>query len=555
MAALLVGLLVLGLAPGVAAQAPASPGRVLVLPFTDVRHVGRIYWMSEGAAVLLGEDLARLDQPVVAREDRRRAFEQLQIPLNVELTDATAIRVARLVGATRIIRGTLRLEDGKDSKDGETLVARVRQLHIDTGRMDAPVDLRAPLKDLFSLCARMAQALAPHATISEAALVANHPSLDAFQDYIKGLLAQDPATRVRYLRSAIALAPGLDRARLALWAVYSDQGEDDQALAVVREVSEDSGLRTQARFRAALSLIRLKQYGDAESTLSALSRETPAAAILNDLGIVQLRSTGSGDLKRAAYFFTEATKANPDHADYFFNLGYTYWLQHDAHAAIYWLREAVRRHPADGAAHFVLAVALSASGEQAQAERERALAGQLSSDYADRIRKAAPGMPVVPRGLARIDTVLGGPPDVSGVLSDSRQEDRDATAAFYLERAQRLAGEHDDRAAIADLKRCLFLSPYDADAQLLLGRVYLRLRRTKEAISVLKISLWSEETADAHAALAQAYLQAGNRDGARSEATRALALDPAVDGAQSVLDRLKATAKPSPKRGAARPQP
>jgi predicted Zn-dependent protease len=541
-----------GLAPQVLlARAPVAPtpatGRVLVLPFTDIHRVGRIYWLSEGAAVLLADDLSELDQPIVTREDRRRAFEQLQIPIDAELTDATAIRVARLVGATRIVRGTLALEDGDG---GEQLVARVRQLSLEHGRMDVPIEQRAPLRDIFALCARIARALTPGTGTTEQALIAGHPPLNAFQDYVKGLLAQDPVTRVRYLRSSLALAPTFDRARLALWAVYTDQGQDDRALGVAREVSEQSSFAERARFQSALSLIRLKQYAQADATLTALSRDLPTAAVFNNLGVVQLRRNGGSlDLRRAAYSFTKATEANPGNANYFFNLGYAYWLQHDAHAAIYWLREAVRRNPADGEAHFVLAVALSASGQRAEADRERALAGQLSSEYADRIRKAAPQMPAVPRDLARLDTSPAGPLGLSDLIVDSRQEDREATAAFYLGRAQRLADQHDNRGAIADLRRCLFLSPYDADAQLLLGQVYLRLHRTKEAIDVLKISLWSEETADAHAALARAYLQAGNTSAARTEATRALALDPDSADAREVMNVLDAAGrKPTPTR-------
>jgi tetratricopeptide (TPR) repeat protein len=528
-----------------AAAAAPSTGRVLVLPFTDIHRVGRIFWLSEGAAVLLTEDLSRLDQPMVTREDRRRAFEQLQIPFDAELTDATAIRVARLVGATRVIRGTLALEDGDG---GEQLVTRVRQLRLDNGHMDPAIEQRAPLRDVFALCARLARALTPGTGVTEQALIAGHPPLNAFQDYVKGLLAQDPVTRVRYLRSSLALAPTFDQARLALWAVYTDQGHDDRALSVAREVSAQSDYSARARFQSALSLIRLEQYTEAETTLTALSTDLPTAAVFNNLGVVQLRKNGgTADLRRAAYDFTKATEANPGNANYFFNLGYAYWLQHDAHAAIYWLREAVRRNPADAEAHFVLAVALKASGQRTEADREQALAGQLSSEYADRIKKGAPQMPLVPRDRARLDSSPAGPLGLTDVIVDSRQEDREATAAFYLGRAQRLADQHDNRGAIADLRRCLFLSPYDADAQLLLGQVYLRLHRTKDAIGVLKISLWSEETADAHVALARAYLQAGNASAARTEATRALALDPDSADAHAVIETLDTTRKkPTP---------
>ena len=68
--------------------------------------------------------------------------------------------------------------------------------------------------------------------------------------------------------------------------------------------------------------------------------------------------------------------------------------------------------------------------------------------------------------------------------------------------------QENDREAAAELDRALYLSPYLADAHLLLGRIHLRNGRVREAIDALKISLWSAETADAHAVLADAYRQA-----------------------------------------------
>ena len=88
------------------------------------------------------------------------------------------------------------------------------------------------------------------------------------------------------------------------------------------------------------------------------------------------------------------------------------------------------------------------------------------------------------------------------------------------------------------VNRVLFLAPYDAEAHLLLGRVHLRAGHAREAIDELNISIWSSETADAHAVLAEAYLDAKEPDSARREAERALAMDPKHDGARKVLSRL-----------------
>ena len=49
------------------------------------------------------------------------------------------------------------------------------------------------------------------------------------------------------------------------------------------------------------------------------------------------------------------------------------------------------------------------------------------------------------------------------------------------------------REAISELQRAVYLSPYDHEAHLLLGRVYLRGGRLQDAIDALKISIWSSE--------------------------------------------------------------
>lgn len=95
-----------------------------------------------------------------------------------------------------------------------------------------------------------------------------------------------------------------------------------------------------------------------------------------------------------------------------------------------------------------------------------------------------------------------------------------------------------DREAIDELRRALFLSPYRAEAHLLLGRLFLRGGRTEDAIEALKIALWSEESVAAHVALAEAYLQADDRTSARAEADRALALDPKSEDALRLKARL-----------------
>src|SRR5512136_2030438 len=102
------------LAPGVAASADrqASPAadRLLVLPFENVNREARLYWLVEGSSVLVSEELARLGADAITREERLRAFEQLQLPPSAVLSDATVIKVGRLLGATEVVTGAISLE-------------------------------------------------------------------------------------------------------------------------------------------------------------------------------------------------------------------------------------------------------------------------------------------------------------------------------------------------------------------------------------------------------------------------------------------------------------
>ena len=142
------------------------------------------------------------------------------------LTDATVIRIGQLVGASQVVVGSLQMDD-------DALVVRARSIALDTGRVQADVTERGPLPELFATFERVARRLAPPSATSSADIERQHPPVTVFEAFIKGLLAETPATAVSYLRAALAGQPSFDRARLALWDVYADQGDHASALAAV----------------------------------------------------------------------------------------------------------------------------------------------------------------------------------------------------------------------------------------------------------------------------------------------------------------------------------
>jgi tetratricopeptide (TPR) repeat protein/TolB-like protein len=509
---------------------PAAPGagRILVMPFDNVAREPRIHWLGEAAAVLLVDDLNALGVSAISRSERVRTFERLHLPLVATLSRATVIRVGQLAGAAEIILGSLTLED-------EELIVQARTIQLDSGQLLPDVVERGPLADLFGIVERLARRLRGLAP-SEEVLPRPHPPLEAFEYFVKGLLGREASTQLQFLENALRVHPTYDRARLALWEVRTEAGEHEAALALASQVPDGSLWERRARFLEALSLIDLQRYDEAFDRLMALAGDRPTPAVYNNLGVVQLRRQWTPATGRPTYYFTRATEADADDPDYHFNLGYAYALEKDSPAALVWLREAVRRNPADGDAHFLLSLVLQATGSNVEAARERELAARLGGGHAALPRRTGQGEPA-PRGLERLKTDLEAirAQRLDAMAVSSVQRDQRELATFHLDRGRRLFEQERDREAIAELRRSVYLSPYQAEAHLLLGHLYLRTGRLPDAIDAFKIALWSEASVEAHLALAEAYLQGEDPEAARLEAERALALEPGSARARELL--------------------
>ncbi len=519
---------------------PAAAERVLVVPFENGQKEPRIAWLSEAAAVLLADELNARGVAAIRRPERVRAFEQLHLPPTASLSRATVIKVGQLLGASEVVVGSYRVE-------GDQLTIEARSIRIDVGRLQPHVAERAAIKDLFTVFQRVAGRLSSGVPAPDRRAAADsQPTLAAFESYIKGLIADSSATQAAFLESAIKEHPGFDRARLALWDVRDEQGDHAAALAAVHGVPANSPFSARARFRAAVSLMELRRFDEAFDTLKRLLDTLPAtgqgsqqtvAPVLNNLGVILIRRGATPETGSAAYFLTKAADADPGEPDYRFNLGYAYALVQNHQGAVYWLRETVRRNPADADAHYVLAAALQASGASVEAARERELARQLSAEYEGPPATDKP----IPAGLERFRTELENPRDLrldQAIVDAAQREQRDL-ASFHLDRGRRLFQQEQDREAMAELRRAVYLLPYEAEAHLLIGRIYLRAGRPQDAADALKISLWSQDTAPARVALAETYLSLKNTAAARAELERALALDPASADAKRLLSTIQ----------------
>jgi tetratricopeptide (TPR) repeat protein len=530
---------VLGLGLAVTAEAQTVP-RPLVIPFDSTTRDVRSSWLSEGSAVILTDNLLALGAPAIRRDDRLRAFERLRVPAVATLSHATVIRLGQLVGAGEVIIGSFEVRPSPEGSAGkEDIIVHARAIRLDTGRIGPELVESGPLTSLFDVYGRLARRLVPASRTTSEQLEQAQPPLAAIEQFVKGLIAQAPAARVTFLTQALRASPVLQRARIELWRVHTDSGEHQEALTIVREVPDGHRLARLARFLSGVSQLHLGQNDQAFSTFLTLNAALPDPALLNNLGIAQLRRASAATGGTAVSFFAGATQLDGADSDLFFNLGYAYWLGRDLPNAIHWLREAVRRNAADDAAHYVLGVALQATGSATEAAREKELAKRLSSEYVQWEAKQ-PGANTAPRGLERIKTDVDVPAAlrIENVIVAAEQRDQRELAEFHLQAGRRAYQAERDVEAIAELRRAVYLSPYQGEAQLLLGRAYLRSGRVDDAVDALKIAIWIDDTVGAHLTLAEAYIQARDMDSARTELQFILKADPQNAAAKSLLERV-----------------
>ena len=529
-----------------AASAQAAPGsRMLVLPFTVVTDgtapggAAAAFWLSEASSILLSEQVELRGGGTISRAERVAALDRLQLRTSPALTRAAMIRLGELLGASEVVSGEIFY--------GDVLVVHARMVALDEGRIWPDVVDQAPVSDLFTLLSRLTGRLIATTgrlpSVQSPGKSAAAPlTLEAFENYAKGLVAGTPAAQQRFLELALKSAPKEPRVLTALWSVYSVQGAYEKALGVASDVPAESPMSRKAQFLAALSFIDLRRLDGAIKALTVLESESPSPVLENALGVVRLRRGGSTGAVEAAPFFSRAVAAEPGNADYLFNLGYAYALSGNSELALSTLREVVRHDAASGDAHIVMSAVLAGSGKGMEAGRELDLAKLLGT----RLDAAAVTIgDRVPAGLEHLPVDLDTPSAARIDLARSAPAAREQqeTAAFYLEQGRRLIASERDRDAIDQLRRSVYLSPYEDEPHLLLGRLYARGGRLSEAIDEFKIAIWCRETVEARVALGSAYLQAGDRDAARREATRALVLAPDSSEARALLSRIGGAAR------------
>jgi tetratricopeptide (TPR) repeat protein len=538
-------------------------GVYLVFPFENSGASPRLDWLGEGLEELTIQYLSDAGEQVYSHAGRAGELERYGLPSSAKLSRATMLRIAQDLDADFVIFGSF-------TSDGTSLTVDAHVLRIDPPALLPPVHETGDLNSLMDLQSRVVwRALSANnksypLTQSEFAKTLRPLRLDAFEHFVRGLLATDDEPRLRELREAARLEPAWPDPAFALGETYAARGDCNSALPWFTHVPKTHQRYVEAVFATGVCRLQLNQPDKAEevfTTLQASLRDnpTPGSAasdsisgadlpeILNNLGVALSRQ---GKTPAAQSDLQRATELDPDEDDYPFNLGLLAYRANDFSAAAASFQEASEREPDNPEDRALLILALEKGGKKAEADEEReTVAEALGPNALPTIHIDAKG-DSQPR-LDRIKTVL----DITALrleiqssagpatTASSSMSDMPVTPVTHIRRGrQELAAGKLDTAE-ADFRAALASDPANASAHQGLAEVDRRRAKLDDAVKELQASLATRDSAVVRTMLARVYLEQKKFDQARSEAERALALAPNYAEAKQLLDHLQ-NAKP-----------
>ena len=532
----------------------SQPGVYLVFPFENEGASARLDWLSEGLEELTIQYLNGAGQGVYSHSARTAELERNGLPFSAKLSRASMLRIAEDLDADFVIFGSFK-------SDGTSLTVQARVLRLDPATLLPPVSETGPLASLMELQTRVVWRLVganDHSyqrTLADFAKMQRPLRLDAFEHYIRGLLATEDEARLRELREASRLEPGWADVDFALGQTYQARNDCNSALAWLARVPKNHERYVEAVFSTGVCYLQLNQPGRAEEVFTALQNAVSANAnpaqsglasaelpeILNNLGIARARQ----DKKAAAEEdFRRASDLDPDEDDYPFNLGLLAFRSKNFASAANYFREASERRPDNPEDRAFLVQSLERADKKAEADEERQTANAaLGSNTLPVLRLDSKNElpPHLERIKMELDTTalrfeMEGPSaETSAAVENGAME----TAASHIRRGrQELAAGRLD-AAEGEFRSVLKSDQTSPAAHRGLGEIARRRGKLDDAVKEFQASLAVRDSAVLRITLARVYLEQKKPDLARTEVERSLKLAPNYAEAKQLLEHLQ----------------
>lgn len=338
------------LATSALAQGGHATATLLVMPFENHSKVAGVDWLSEACSEVLLQRMASPGLYVVNRNERVYSFDHAGVPAAVKPSRATIFRVAEQMGADFVVLGSYEVTANQFQVSAQLLEVKNPKLHPEVKRAGALADFVALQSSLaWTLLREMPNP--PQVSEQQFIKAAAPIRLDAFENYVRGVVSTSHPQKIKYLKEAVRLNPGYGAAAFQLGKVYYEEHEYEQAAIWLAKVPNDDASAGEATFLLAMSEYNRGNLDHAYTAFNSLAARLPLTEVYNNIGVVDARR---GRRTQATEYFSKAVAADPSDADYRFNLALSLFKSGDNAGAARQLREELQLRPSDAEAKLLL---------------------------------------------------------------------------------------------------------------------------------------------------------------------------------------------------------
>jgi tetratricopeptide (TPR) repeat protein len=512
------------------------PGKLLlVLPFDNHTDQPSLDWIREAAPEVLNRRLASAGFMPIGREDRLYALDHLGLPATFQPSRASAIRLAQTLDADYVVVGSF-------STSGSRFQAKAQILAMDSLHMSAPLQEEADIGHLLDVLNSMAWGLAkqmdPKLAVARGTFLAADAGLrkDVFENYIRGLVEPDPGEQVRHLKESVRLDPTFAPALFALGKAYFANQQFDLAATTLGRLSRNDPNAREADFLRGLAYFYLGSYVKAEDAFAFVSKQLPLPEVVNNQGVAASRRGLD-----ATSFFQQAVTADPNDADYQFNLALALNKKKDVAGALRAINQTIKLRPTDTEAQTFQSTlhaepAHPATPQSARVNAAFDPAGAADNGPLERIKRTfnEASFRQAAMEMEQMDEMR-----LAVLPAQKHAAALSETGMRFYNQGLILEAEREFQAALAAQ------SDYP-EAHTGLALVREREGESKEARAEAETSLQTKPSVAAYLVEARVDLDANQKQQAASEVSSALKLDPQNAAAQKLKMQLESKGQAVP---------
>ncbi|MDQ3134704.1 MAG: hypothetical protein M3Q76_07855, partial [Acidobacteriota bacterium] len=305
----------------------------------------------------------------------------------------------------------------------------------------------------------------------------------------------------------------------------------------------------ESAFYAALSYWKLGDLVSALGSIMPLTSDMPLTGIYNNAGAISTAAARVEQkpvererlLKQAIALLERAKDTAPDDDAVRYNYAYALTLAGQHAAAEEQLRAARTLNPRAGEVLFLHAKSLERVGKT-----------EAAADADNEARKYLPNYARLQtewqKSQATTELPLRLNPNFDLLealkVQTPQAEESGLNTQDLLVNARGLYDAGRDDEVLPELNRVLMIEPMNAEAHLLIGRIYQRRGDLVRAISSLKTAIfWDSKLLDAHVLLGRIFLERGDRSQAMTHARSAMQIDPNNQEALALHRQVETGAK------------